>query len=280
MMTEAASIIYTLGPQGTFSDEAARLAFSSDLPIHYTRTFQEAVLNVSQQPGSVGVVPVENSVAGTIAPVQDALVSDQLRVIGEVIVPVRYALLLQGAPDEAQTCYAHPQAYEQTSQFLAQHLPHARCVFSDSNVDSGVRFLDAVADPDFRGAAVVPTSFADKYPDRIFQEDIQDYSNNTTRFLVVRRMEGEESFDFTRRKTSIFVELHEDRSGLLYELLSIFQQYGINLCRLESRPSKTIPWAYVFYVDFYNTTGVTACLESLIQSQFRIRVLGSYDQVS
>ncbi len=280
MMTEAASIIYTLGPEGTFSDEAARLAFSSDHPIRYTRTFQEAVLSVSQEPGSVGVVPVENSVAGTIAPIQDALVSDHLCVIGEVIVPVRYSLLLQGAPEAASTCFAHPQAYEQTSQFLAKHLPQARCVFSDSNVDSGVRFLAALEEPGFQGAAVVPTSFAEKHPAHVFREGIQDYSNNTTRFLVVRRMAAEESFDFSRNKTSIFVELHEDRSGLLYELLSTFKRHGINLCRLESRPSKTIPWAYVFYMDFYNTTGVEACLESLLQSQFRIRVLGSYDQMS
>ncbi|MDP7317112.1 MAG: prephenate dehydratase domain-containing protein, partial [SAR324 cluster bacterium] len=173
----------------------------------------------------------------------------------------------------------HPQAFEQTSDFQAHHLPEARPVFTDSNIDSGVRFLKEVDQPGFSGAAIVPLSFAEQNPDYLKQSDIQDYLNNTTRFLVVGPGQPEPAFDFTRTKTSVFIECSEDRAGLLYELLSVFNRFHINLCRLESRPSKKVPWMYVFYVDFYNSSETPSCLDALAASPFQFRILGSYDSL-
>ena len=279
LLPQGCSRIITLGPQGTFSDLAAQRIRPPSASCHYVRTFAEALLEASERQDTVAVVPIENSVAGTVVPVQDALVRWSLRILGEINVSVRYGLLANVVPENAETLFAHPQAFEQTSDFQAHHLPEARPVFTDSNIDSGVRFLKEVDQPGFSGAAIVPLSFAEQNPDYLKQSDIQDYLNNTTRFLVVGPGQPEPAFDFTRTKTSVFIECSEDRAGLLYELLSVFNRFHINLCRLESRPSKKVPWMYVFYVDFYNSSETPSCLDALAASPFQFRILGSYDSL-
>ncbi|MEC9230712.1 MAG: prephenate dehydratase, partial [SAR324 cluster bacterium] len=119
-----------------------------------------------------------------------------------------------------------------------------------------------------------------KHPQYLFAENIQDFKNNTTRFLLVKSRGELQDYDFTREKTALFVEFQEDRPGLLYKMLSVFNLFGINLCRLESRPSKTTPWMYVFYVDFYNIPESQACLDVLKTSMFNYHILGSYDVYS
>lgn len=279
MLPQGCSRITTLGPQGTFSDFAAQRILPPSASCHYVRTFAEALFEASERPDTVAVVPIENSVAGTVVPVQDALVRTRLRVLGEINVPVRYGLLANVAPEKAETLFAHPQAFEQTSDFQACHLPQARPAFTDSNIDSGVRFLKEVGQPGFAGAAIVPLSFAEQHPNCLKHSDIQDYANNTTRFLVVGPDQPDADFDFSRAKTSVFIEFSEDRAGLLYELLSVFNRFHINLCRLESRPSKKVPWMYVFYVDFYNSSETQPCLDALEASWFQFRILGSYDSL-
>ena len=112
-------------------------------------------------------------------------------------------------------------------------------------------------------AGIVPLSFSVNQKQWLHASGIQDYQNNTTRFLVVRSRGENERPDYSLKKTSLFIEFHDDRSGLLYQLLSVFNLFQINLCRLESRPAKNKPWAYVFYVDFYNTKNTKECLDVL-----------------
>ena len=271
--------ILTLGPAGTFSDDAAQKICSASSVITYTHTFAEALFMLSKVPAAVAVVPIENSVAGMVAQVQDILVSDNLNVVAEIKLPVRYSLLAHGPLDGISTHYAHPQAIEQTSKFTAQHFPQSKVVFSNSNVDSGVRFFESVRKKQLV-AAIVPVTFAEKYPEYLFEKDIQDYKSNTTRFLVVESRKNESNIDFSQQKTSLFIELKEDRAGLLYELLSIFNIFKINLCRLESRPSKETPWFYEFYVDFTNNQYSYQCLEVLQDSRFKCKVLGSYSLIA
>ena len=271
--------IFTLGPAGTFSDEATQKICSPDSIISYTHTFAEALIMLSKVPQAVAVVPIENSVAGMVDQVQDLLVSSNLNIVAEIELPVRFALLVHGPLEAINTHYAHPQAIEQTSNFAAQHFPQSNVVFSNSNVDSGVRFFESVH-KNHSVAAIVPVSFAEKYPEFIFEKDIQDYKSNTTRFLVVETQKNDLNFDFSRQKSSLFIEFKEDRAGLLYDLLSIFNRFKINLCRLESRPSKETPWFYVFYVDFSNNQYSHQCLEELQNSPFKCKVLGSYSLIA
>ena len=269
--------IFTLGPQGTFSDEAAKKIVRSGISLNYTSTFVEALFRVTEDSESVAVVPVENSVAGTVAQVQDALVSNDLVILGEINLLIEYALLANADLKSVKYCYAHPQALEQSSRFISKNLNQAQSKFTLSNVDSGIQFLDAVSSGTEPVAAIVPVSFAEDNQGWNHTSSIQDYKNNTTRFLVVRSRFVNDKLDFTCKKTSLLIEFQEDRSGLLYQLLSVFNLFQINLCRLESRPAKEVPWAYVFYVDFYNSKDTEPFLSVLNSSNFNFKVLGSYN---
>ena len=279
MQLDNCSQIITLGPKGTFSDEAAQKIRGEGVIVSYTGTFAEALFRVTEEPDSVAVVPIENSVAGTVAQVQDSLVNNKLVILGEINLLIEYSLLANVAPENVKLCYAHPQALEQSSKFLSKNLTASQNQLTRSNVDSGIQFLEAVKSDNKALAAIVPASFADSYPEWKVASGIQDYHNNTTRFLIVRPRRDNEEHDFLRKKTSLYVEFQEDRSGLLYELLSVFNLFQINLCRLESRPAKDTPWAYVFYVDFYNTEHTKACLDAMQVTKFNYKVIGSYDLV-
>ncbi len=276
MQLDNCSQIITLGPKGTFSDEAAQKIRGEGVVVTYTGTFAEALFRVTEEPDSVAVVPIENSVAGTVAQVQDSLVNNKLVILGEINLLIEYSLLANVAPENVKLCYAHPQALEQSSKFLSKNLTASQNQLTRSNVDSGIQFLEAIKSDKKALAAIVPASFADSYPEWKVASGIQDYHNNTTRFLIVRPRRDNEEHDFLRKKTSLYVEFQEDRSGLLYELLSVFNLFQINLCRLESRPAKDTPWAYVFYVDFYNTEHTKACLDAMQVTKFNYKVIGSY----
>ena len=279
MQLDNCSQIFTLGPEGTFSDEAAQKIRGDGVVVTYTGTFAEALFRVTEEPDSVAVVPIENSVAGTVAQVQDSLVNNKLVILGEINLLIEYSLLSNAVPENVKLCYAHPQALEQSSKFLSKNLTASQNQLTRSNVDSGIQFLEAIKSDKKALAAIVPASFADSYPEWKVASGIQDYHNNTTRFLIVRPRRDNEEHDFLRKKTSLYVEFQEDRSGLLYELLSVFNLFQINLCRLESRPAKDTPWAYVFYVDFYNTEHTKACLDAMQVTKFNYKVIGSYDLV-
>ena len=267
----------TLGPRGTFSDEAAQRIVQSGVSISYTKTFHETLFRVSENANYVAVVPVENSVAGTVAQVQDSLVKNNLIILGELNLLIEYALLSNGDLKSIKFCFAHPQALEQSSRFISKNMDQVESKLTMSNVDSGIQFLNAVDSGESSVAAIVPLSFAKDNKKWLHSSGIQDYKNNTTRFLVVRSRGSEEKLDFSRNKTSLLIEFQEDRSGLLYQLLSVFNLFQINLCRLESRPAKNTPWAYVFFVDFYNSKDTKHCLDVLSSSNFKYKVLGSYD---
>jgi len=270
--------VFTLGPAGTFSDQAARQVCSNFDAIHYTKNFNEAIVRVAETPNSVAVVPIENSVAGTVTQIQDALVTEELIILDEFPMRIRYALLANAPLQQVTQFFAHEQAYGQTLQYTARHLCSADHIYTRSNTDSATQFF-STSEQRIPQAAIVPINLVEEHQDFVVAQDIQDYPNNTTRFVVVRKREDKEQLDFMQRKTSLFIEFETDRAGLLYEMLSIFNAYRINLCRLESRPSKRIPWSYVFFVDLYNNQESQRCLSDLEHSGFRAKILGCYDSL-
>ncbi len=278
-MDHTPSRIFTLGPEGTFSDQAAQRLRAKQggeaLPIEYTRTIPEVLARTEAEGRALGVVPIENSVAGTVAQAQDYIVQHRLSIIWEINVHVRFSLLARAPLDTVQVYYSHPQAFDQCSEYLAASLPQGRVEFSNSNTESGQRLLEQ---PDgAQAAAIVPLDFGEEHPALLVAKDIQNYQNNTTRFVVVRRTTADESYDFSRNKTSLLVEPNEDRPGLLHELLSVFHRHELNLCRLESRPAKVTPWTYVFYLDFNNNSQSAARIKDLQGLPHRIHLLGSYE---
>lgn len=275
------SVLYALGPEGTFSDQAARRLREAtghpSVAIHYTRTIPEVLVEVEGDARAWGVFPIENSVAGTVGQAQDGLVNHKVTIFREIAVPVRFSLLASAPLPDVRRFYAHPQAFDQCSEYLAAHLAQADVDFTRSNVESGLKFIEGAEQAPL--AAIVPVDFGADYPAQLAAEDIQTYANNTTRFLAVRRRRDVEHHDFSLGKTSLMVEPDEDRPGLLYELLRIFHTHGLNICRLESRPAKIRPWVYVFFMDIDNNPNTEACLADLRQTPNTVHVLGSYDAV-
>ncbi|MDH5559997.1 MAG: hypothetical protein OEY59_03990 [Deltaproteobacteria bacterium] len=272
--------IYTLGPRGTFSDQAAELVGGTRIKeIRYTTTLPQIALEVEKDEKALGVIPVENSSSGVVEPAQDSLVESNVVIIYELMVEVSYSLVSHVPLDEITAYYCHSVAFNQTMMFAAKTIPGAEVIFSKSNIDSGKQFL---INSDNRVAAIIPEQVArdnEEYRSKIMAEKIQDYKKNITRFFVVKKRPDDLKYDFTKNKTSIFVELHDDRHSLLFDLLREFHVFGINLCRLESRPSKLMHWRYTFYMDFYNNHRVEMCLAELKKQDIDFRYLGSYDHI-
>jgi len=276
-MSSTPARIFTLGPAGTFSDQAAQrlrahLGAGAG-PVEYTRTIPEVLARTVGDPAALGVIPIENSDNGTVGQAQDSLVKHAVTIVWEITVAVRFSLVARGPLERVATCFAHPQAADQCSEYLAARLPGAPVLFTNSNMESGVKFL--AEEPPV--AAIVPVEFGAAHPELLVDADIQNYRENTTRFLVVRPGRGEGPPHLTGAKTSLLIEPDEDRPGLLFELLEIFNRYRVNLCRLESRPDKIKPWNYLFFIDFNNNDQSAACVADLNRTRNRITVLGSYD---
>ncbi|MDH4249036.1 MAG: hypothetical protein OEW39_14625, partial [Deltaproteobacteria bacterium] len=244
-ITKAPKRIFTLGPEGTFSDKATRRLLehlrrqhpASAPEILYTRTIPEVLSRTQADGESLGVLPIENSDAGTVVPAQDALGRHQVVIIYELSLQVRFCLLAQGPLAQVKKLFAQPVALEQCNQYVSRNLPGAETSLTHSNTESGHLYLEARAQGHV--AAIVPPEFAAEHLSERVAEDIQNYRDNTTRFVVIAPRQGTGAPDFSRHKTSLLVDPGEDRPGLLYDILSVFKRHGVNLTRLESRPART-----------------------------------------
>lgn len=280
-MEQPPTRIYALGPEGTFSHKAAevvRARFApAAVPLVFTRTIPEVLARSEAEEGVLGIIPIENSVAGTVAPAQDGLASHRLTIVWEIALPVRFSLAADGPPERVEVYFAHPQAFDQCSTFLAAKLPRGQVSFTNSNTESAEKLLQHSGGAP--AAAIVPHDYGRAHPELVVAEDIQDFPDNTTRFLVTRRAVPGERHDLTRKKTSLLIVPEKDYPGLLHDLLTIFHKHAINLIRLESRPFKVTPWTYVFYIDIDNNANSEACLADLQTTPNEITVLGSYDRL-
>jgi len=273
--------IYVLGPAGTYSGSAAqrykdwliRTGQAKNPEIAYTRSIPEALELASQSADARAVAPIENSETGAVVATQDHLAKHGLFIEWEINVRIRFTLVSDVPLPEVARLYSHPVAFEQCDIFTAKHLRAAEVTFTKSNVDSAVRWANAsTAD---RAAAIVPSDYQPTRAASIAVVDVQNNERNTTRFVVVRGGGG--AGDFSRAKTSLLIEPDADRPGLLFEILSVFKKHDINLCRIESRPERTRPWAYVFYMDITNNPNSSAAVRELSGAPWKVVLLGTYD---
>ena len=276
--------IYLLGPEGTFSDHAARRfgdylvrTGQAKMPdLSYTRSIPEALELAARHPLSRAVTPIENSESGIVTATQDHLARHGLFVEWEIGVRVRFRVLSDVPLSEVIGLYVHPVALEQCDTFVSRELPRARPTFTRSNIDSAERWRDAK--PDEKMAAIVPY---DADPGRsafVDLEDVQNDRQNTTRFAVSRSGRGVAP-NYARTKTSLLISPDADRPGLLFEILNVFKKYNINLCRIESRPARTRPWAYVFFMDITNNAETAEAIRELFAGRWTVTVLGTFDEL-
>lgn len=254
--------IGTLGPAGTYSHRAASRL---DEDIRFYDGVPEIADAVERGDVDRGVVPVENSIEGSVNATLDVLVEYDLYVVGEVVVDVEHAILAQ---DEGfEVVASHPQALAQCRGYLREKYPDAE-LRSVSSTAAGVE--EAREDDDV--AAIAHPSLADETVGAL-DESVQDADGNSTRFVVLAR-EPTDGGD----KASIVVYPGADRPGLLYDILGVFKERGVNLTRIESRPSKRELGDYVFHIDFEG--GETEeILGALDEHTDWVEFLGSYDRV-
>ena len=219
------------------------------------------------------VVPVENSIEGSVAQVNDLLLDHDLTISGEVIVPVRHYLM---AYDDAtletiKEVMSHPQALGQCRKFLAGHsdwrITPSYDTAGSARIVSELKRLDVAAIASKRAASV--------YSLKILKDDIQSEAVNFTRFFVLEKNPAPIQ---DANKTSI-VFATKNAPGALYKCLGEFASRGVNLSKLESRPRKNKPWVYVFYADFEGTMDDPNChaaIGGLLKTGAFVKILGSY----
>ncbi len=260
-----------LGPEGTFTHQAAQRHFGHAAEVHPHGNVAEVFREVESRQSEYGVVPVENSTDGVVAHTLDLFIESPLKIAGEVELAVHHHLLA-GSEDRAALRHvrAHPQALAQCRQWLDRELPGLDCI-SDASNAAAARY--AADHPDT--AALASRAAAEQYDLKILAANIEDNPNNRTRFLVLGRHDQAPSGE---DKTSVLVSAH-NRPGALLELLRPLADAGIDLTRIESRPTPAINWEYVFFLDIrghQQDPAVAEALERLHQAAAFCKTLGSY----
>lgn len=276
---DASNTVSYLGPAGTFTEAALKLAPEA-AGKHWkpVTNVLEALMDVQQRRSFAAMVAIENSIEGGVTASQDALATmDGLRIRGEFVVPIRFVLAVRPGVSlrEIETVAAHPVAYGQCRRWLHQTLPEHLFVQASSNVAS-VRQLfeeDGIAD-----AAIAPPTIRDHFDVDIIAEDIQDSSIARTRFLLVTTRT-----DLPPRtgsdKTSLIVTLPDERPGGLLSMLEQFAARGINLSMITSRPIPESPGRYRFVIDLdghLEDARVADAMLGLRRYSPSVKFLGSY----
>jgi chorismate mutase/prephenate dehydratase len=261
-----------LGPKGTFSMDAAEKFFGPSADSIAQREVVDVFKAVGAGDASFGVVPVENSLEGVYGMVLDALVGSDLKIVGEVILPVSHCLAggRRWALERIRSVYSHPQALAQCGRFLHSYLGRARRneVSSTAKAATVVRRLKYAA-------AICSRSAANLYGLKVLATNIADEQNNFTRFLVFSERAASRS---ANSKTSIVFSVRHI-PGALHKALTPLASRNINLTKIESRPAKGQPWEYVFFLDFQGHVedeNVAGALEELNGLTAKLKVLGSY----
>ena len=261
-----------LGPAATFTHMAVRQQFGLSARAIPVGTIAGVFEEVDRGRADFGVVPVENSTEGVVNHTLDTFVDSDLKICAEIVMQVTQCLLVRPGLelDEVERVYSHPQALAQCRRWLAAHLPRATLLEAPSTAEAA-----RLAREDARGAAVASELAARLYDLQVARRQIEDVSQNVTRFLVLGKRQAEPT---GRDKTAVLLALR-DEPGILSRVLSPFAERGINMTKIESRPSRRRPFEYVFFIDVdghQKDEPVAAALRALETTCESVKVLGSY----
>ncbi len=265
-------IIGLLGPEGTYSQKAAN-QLDINARLKYFDDLEDVVESVLARDVDCGIVPIENSLEGSVGITLDALKEHDINITGEIIVPVSHCLLSKGSMDDVKVILSHPQALAQCRKFIRTHFKYARTQTTGSTSHAAKLTSEF---PEM--AAIASRESAKHYGLNILADDIQDHKENFTRFIVLgKQMPAPTGHD----KTSIIVHLGHDKPGGLYDLLGEFASRNINLTKIESRPSKLGLGDYLFYIDMEGhqlDVHVRDALEGIGKLADQIKIIGSYPE--
>ncbi|MEO5713782.1 MAG: prephenate dehydratase [Luteolibacter sp.] len=261
-----------LGPEGTWTHQAAIKKFGHSVNYSPQPNFSDVFDQVARRAADYGVVPIENSTEGAVSHTLDLFVDSPLHICAQILVRIEHGLIASIPRGEITTLYSHPQALAQCRGWIMKNFPNADLI----EVSSTTKAAQIARDKAAQGAAAIGNPLAaEMYGLTLLEESIQDRATNTTRFLVI----GEKPCPPTGNdRTSILFAIH-DRPGSLVKALQAFDQFHINMSKIESRPSKRKDWEYIFYVDLAghcNDDKVAEALEELGKHCSLVKLLGSY----
>lgn len=262
-----------LGPEGTFTHVAALRRFGSEARLLPCPTIAAVFEEVERGRCERGVVPVENSSEGAVGHTLDSFMDSALSIVGEELLAIEHGLL--GLPmglDRVERVGSHPQALAQCRRWLGEHLPHAALLPMASTADAARQARDLPG-----MAAIASPSCAELYGLALLARDIHDERDNTTRFLVLGPSEAAPP-PSGRDRTSLLVLLR-DEPGALLRALAPLAELGVNLSKIESRPSRRQAWHYAFFLDLDGHAAVDPlprALERMQRACELVRTLGSY----
>lgn len=259
------------GAEASYSHLAAREKFGSAAKLRPTASIAEVFQEVSQGRAKFGVVPIENSTEGVVAHTLDLLVDSELKICAEVYLDIHHCLLTRdGHAGDIRRIVSHPQALAQCRRWLSHHFPRAELEDVVSTAHAAM-----LASTDSTVGAISSVMAKDVYELQVVAANIEDQSNNITRFLVLGT---KDSLPTGADKTSLAFST-KDKPGVLYRLLQPFASSRINLSKIESRPLKNKPWEYVFFIDLNGhreDKRVKTAINEIERNCHFVKVLGSY----
>ena len=268
-------VIGYLGPEATYTHQAAINNFGVSLNYETIKTIPDVFAQVDSGAADYGVVPIENSTEGAVFHSMDMLVESDLHICSQVYMPIEHCLISQSPLDQIKEVRSKDQALGQCRDWLLKHLPNAELIDVVSTAEA-VR--TAKENPSV--AAVASALSAQHYSVPIQARGIQDRDDNVTRFLVVGKTRAKPLGE-GRDKTSLVISL-QDEVGALEKALRAFASRGINLSKIESRPSRRKAWDYYFFIDLvghYEDANVQDALSDLKGHCPLVKWLGSYPNV-
>lgn len=271
----ALEIVY-LGPPGTFTHLASIKKFGKKPLYIPAESISDVFDKVERKEADYGVVPIENTTEGAINYTLDMFFVSNLNICAEITLNITHALLASGMNDinKIKRLYSNPQVFPQCRHWISRSLKGVELIPVSSTAKAAMQ-----AKKDTRGACIGNKILADIYGLDVLVSSVEDSPYNYTRFLVIAR---EDAPSCGNDKTSILFAV-KDKVGALYNALYAFKSHGINLTKIESRPSKKKAWEYYFFVDFQkhrSSPTVKKALEKLKKQCIFVKILGSYPKES
>ncbi len=263
-----------LGPRGTFSEEAAILYVADSEHVPYP-TIREAAMAAESGMTDEAVLPIENSIEGSVNMTLDYLIHDsKLSIVGEVILAIRQCLIVteDARPEDIETIRSHPQALAQCQTYLQREFPKAELIASISTAGA----VEEALEEGNSSAAIGNRRAAELFGATVLQDGIEDNPNNMTRFVAMGRNRPPRTGD---DKTSICFGFDDDVPGQLYTALEEFARQNINLAKIESRPTRHELGSYVFLADMAGhreDDSVSRAIEAMERRVSLLKVFGSY----
>ncbi len=259
-----------LGPQGSFSHNAAILKFGQSVDYEALTDIRAIFEEVSKGHCDFGIVPIENSAGGGIRETLDAFVETDVLICAEASMAIHHNLLANCPMHEIKQIYSQPEIFAQCRNWLAATFKEAETIPMASSSRAA-----RLAAEEAGSAAIASSIAAEIYGLKILCQDIEDISNNITRFLIISKEDAQPTGD--DKTIILFSTAH--RTGALVDVLNVFQQYDLNMTNIGSRPNKKREWEYYFFVDFLGhklDENVKKALAEAKQHCLQLSVLGSF----